>query len=56
MTETHWENIPLYEPGDKAMLTDAYNRGMQLIDMRLHHLSNEIELLRQRVENLERPK
>lgn len=56
MTETYWENLPLYEPGDKAMLTDAYNRAMRRIDIRLHHLSNEIELLRQRVENLERAK
>lgn len=54
MQETSYYNIPLYEENDMASLTDGVNRGFKLIDSALRHIQNEINILEQRVANLEK--
>lgn len=44
MTNTPFNNLPLYDTGSVADLRDAYNRSMQLIDKKLHQLEIQIQL------------
>lgn len=44
MTNTPFNNLPLYDTGSVADLRDAYNRSMQLIDKKLHQLEIQIQI------------
>lgn len=44
MTNTPFNNLPLYDTGSVADLRDAYNRSMQLIDKKLHQLEIQIRI------------
>jgi hypothetical protein len=44
MTNTPFNNLPLYDTGSVADLRDAYNRSMQLIDKKLHQLEIQIHI------------
>lgn len=44
MTNTPFNNLPLYDTGSVADLRDAYNRSMRLIDKKLHQLDIQIQL------------
>ena len=44
MTNTPFNNLPLYDTGSVADLRDAYNRSMQLIDKKLHQLDIQIQI------------
>lgn len=44
MTNTSFNNLPLYDTGSVADLRDAYNRSMQLIDKKLHQLEIQIQI------------
>ena len=54
MNESTYYKLPVYEPTDTASLIDGYNKAILKLDSELHKLSNENDLLKLRIANLER--
>lgn len=54
MQETSYYKLPLYEPNDVSSLIDGYNKAAAKIDVLLHELQNENDLLKMRVYSLEK--
>lgn len=54
MNESTYYKLPVYEPMDTASLIDGYNKAILKLDSELHKLSNENDLLKLRIANLER--
>lgn len=44
--ETPWYNLPLYMADTPQDLRDGYNRAMNLIDLKLHQLDVQLEIIK----------
>lgn len=53
MNQTTYYELPIYEPNDQASFIDGYNKAMLDLDAILKAMQNDINLLEQRVKNLE---
>lgn len=54
MNTTTYYELPIYEPNDQASFIDGYNKAMLDLDSIIKAMQNEITLLTQRIENLEK--
>lgn len=44
--ETPWYNLPIYKDDTPQDLRDGYNRAMNLIDLKLHQLDVQLEIIK----------
>lgn len=54
MNNTTYYELPIYEPNDSPSFIDGYNKAMIELDSIIKVMQNDITLLTQRIENLEK--